>query len=312
MFFPARGRTLTFTAGTQTMAKRRWTVVFVPHGSEPSKIVEVSYAALKVVAGFGVLTVLLLLLVGGATVSRSVDISRATRLEAENARLNARLADLDGRLEALADTLDHLAQRDAQVRLLANLEPIDPQVRAAGIGGPGAGEPAGARPDVNAMLRRASLLAHSFRETADSLRSHGERLAAVPSILPTRGWLTSAFSRNRLHPVLQVRRAHEGIDVTAPKGTPIEAAGAGVVREAGTAAGFGLQVVIDHGYGIRTRYAHASRLLVRPGQRVKRGTPIALVGSTGLASGPHLHYEVHVNGRPVDPLHYVLPEAITD
>ena len=86
-----------------------------------------------------------------------------------------------------------------------------------------------------------------------------------------------------------------------------------MVRDAGWESGYGNTIVIDHGFGIVTKFAHASKILVREGQRVSRGQRIALVGNTGLATGPHLHYEVHVNGRPVDPLRYVLPEhVVTD
>ncbi|HEU5049128.1 MAG TPA: M23 family metallopeptidase [Gemmatimonadales bacterium] len=304
------------------MARRRWTVVLVPHDSEPSRIVEVSYSALKSVAAVAVLIAGLCLLFGYASLSRSVDLSRSSRLEAENQELAAQLGDLHGRLHHLSDTLAALADRDERIRLLANLEPIAPEVREAGIGGPAgttdqpkttlarrAGE---IRVDLNAMIRRANLLATSFNEAADSLVSHKARLAAMPSIMPTQGWLTSAFSRMRQHPILHTARPHEGIDVTAPAGTPIEAPAAGRVTSAGWQAGYGNVVTVDHGYGIVTRFAHASKLLVGRGQRVERGQNIALVGNTGLATGPHLHYEVHVNGRPVDPLRYVLPDVVTD
>ena len=130
--------------------------------------------------------------------------------------------------------------------------------------------------------------------------------------MPTSGWLTSAFSQMRAHPILHIDRPHEGIDVVAPAGTPIEAPPAGIVTSAGWSTGYGNTITIDHGFGLVTRYAHASRLLVRAGQRVKRGERIALVGNTGLATGPHLHYEVHVNGKPVDPLRYVLPDVVVD
>jgi murein DD-endopeptidase MepM/ murein hydrolase activator NlpD len=166
------------------------------------------------------------------------------------------------------------------------------------------------RVDLNALIRRANLLASSFEEAKDSLASHSQRLAATPSIMPTQGWLTSAFSSMREHPILHIARPHEGIDVTAPMGSPIEAPAAGVVTDAGWESGYGNTVTIDHGYGIVTKFAHASKLLVRTGQRVSRGQRIALVGNTGLATGPHLHYEVHVNGRPVDPLKYVLPDRV--
>src|SRR5258707_585163 len=92
----------------------------------------------------------------------------------------------------------------------------------------------------------------------------------------------------------------------------VEAAAAGVVTDVGWEDGYGNMLTIDHGYGLVTRFAHCSRIFVVRGTRVKRGQKIALVGSTGLATGPHLHYEVWVNGKPVDPLHYVLPDAIVD
>jgi murein DD-endopeptidase MepM/ murein hydrolase activator NlpD len=102
------------------------------------------------------------------------------------------------------------------------------------------------------------------------------------------------------------------LDVVAPVGTPILAPGAGVVLSAKRETGYGNTVVIDHGHGIVTRYAHASRLLVRAGQRLERGDRIALVGNSGLSTSPHLHYEVHVNGKPVNPMRYVLPSVVTD
>jgi murein DD-endopeptidase MepM/ murein hydrolase activator NlpD len=306
------------------MAKRRWTVVFVPHDAEPSRIMEVSYRVVKAAIGGGILAAGAALVFGYITVSRTVDLSQSARLAQENARLEQQLDELHGRLTTLTDTLSRISQRDARIRVLANLEPIDPQVQAAGIGGPMVSEIEGevgsamrrgseVRVDLNGLIRRANLLAASFKEAADSLSVHSSRLAATPSIMPTQGWLSSAFSSMRAHPILHVARPHEGIDVTAPMGTPIEAPAAGVVREAGWEAGYGNTIVIDHGFGTVTKFAHASKILVREGQRVSRGQRIALVGNTGLATGPHLHYEVHVNGRPVDPLRYVLPEhVVTD
>jgi murein DD-endopeptidase MepM/ murein hydrolase activator NlpD len=306
------------------MAKRRrWTVVFVPHGSEPSKIVEVSYGAIKLAFGGAALAVAVVLLVGYATMSRTADLSRTARLSQENARLAQEIGELHGRLSTLADTISSISRRDARIRVLANLEPIDPSVQAAGIGGPTLaprpampnGGPAlrrseEIRVDLNALIRRANLLASSFEEAKDSLASHSQRLAATPSIMPTQGWLTSAFSSMRDHPILHIARPHEGIDVTAPMGSPIEAPAAGTVTDAGWETGYGNTVTIDHGYGVVTKFAHCSKVLVRSGERVARGQRIALVGATGLATGPHLHYEVHVNGRPVDPLKYVLPDRV--
>jgi murein DD-endopeptidase MepM/ murein hydrolase activator NlpD len=286
-------------------------------------VLEVSQAALRAVLSLGVTGVALVLLIGYAAVSKGVDAARQRALVQENERLAGELGRIESRLSVLTDTLAALEQRETAIRLLANLEPLDPAVHGAGIGGPfpGAAEPDGAplenrarlaKVDIGALIRRANLLAWSFREAAESLEAHTARLEATPSIMPTQGWLSSAFSAMREHPVLHVARPHEGIDITAPAGTPIEAPAAGRITRAGWETGYGRMVVIDHGYGVVTKYAHASRLAVRVGQRVQRGQIIAYVGRTGLAVGPHLHYEVHVNGRPVNPLRYVLPAVIAD
>ncbi|HEV8612887.1 MAG TPA: M23 family metallopeptidase [Gemmatimonadales bacterium] len=306
------------------MSKRHWTIVVVPQGSSATKIIELSHTALKLIGSLAVATSLLILLLGYATVRRSLNLARADRLERENSLLAADLDQLHGRLSTLTETIAGLEQQDNKLRLLANLDPIDPQVYAAGIGGPRPadattiessellGRAGAVRVDLNALIRRAHLLTSSFREAGDSLALHSERLAATPSIMPTTGWLSSAFSRMRVHPILHEARPHEGIDVTAPMGAPIEAPANGSVVQTGWEPGYGNVVVIDHGYGVTTKFAHASRILVRVGDKVRRGELIAQVGNTGLSTGPHLHYEVHVNGRPVDPRRYILSGVVTD
>ncbi|MEP6472084.1 MAG: M23 family metallopeptidase [Gemmatimonadota bacterium] len=306
------------------MTDRRWRIVVVPPGTGVSRAVELSGRFLRVAGGIGAVLVLAALLLGYATVSHTVDIARATRVERENARLSEELGILHSRVTALSDTVQTLAVHDTRIRLLANLDPNDPSVQLAGIGGPRDVRQLtplttildrrsnDIRVDLDALIRRANLLASSFREAADSLSVHRDRIMATPSIMPTAGWLSSAFNSSRMHPILHINRPHEGIDVSAPMGSPIEAPADGTVISAGWVTGYGNTIEIDHGFGIVTRYAHASRLLVQRGDMVKRGQRVALVGNTGLATGPHLHYEVHVNGKPVDPLRYVLPDAIVD
>lgn len=309
------------------MNERRWRVVVVPPGSGTSKVFEVSQNLVKLALGVGLVLVLATILLSYTTLSRTLTIARHQGLLQENQVLARELGQMEGRIGLLQDTLGAIQQRSAKIRLLANLDPVDPQVAAAGIGGPSTtssataelrgagvlgGRAAEVKVDLNAMIRRANLLASSFSEAADSLELHTARLAATPSIMPTSGWLTSAFTQMRTHPILHIDRPHEGIDVVAPSGTPIEAPAAGVVVSAGWESGFGNVVTLNHGFGLITKYAHASRLLVRPGQRVRRGERIALVGNTGLATSSHLHYEVHVNGKPVDPLRYVLPNVVVD
>ena len=306
------------------MAERRWTLVVVPHGSGVSTRLQISTAVLKMIAGGAATLFVAALAFGYVTVSRKVDLTRAAQLERDNAVLAEELGRLQSQLTWVTDTINEIALRDSRYRVLADLDPIDPQVLQAGIGGPA--EPgyddalarAGVlgqratevRVDLNALIRRANLLASSFDEAMDSLASHNRRLAATPSIMPTQGWLSSRYKAMRMHPILHYPRPHKGIDITAPKGTPIQAPAGGVVTSTGWRSGFGNTVTINHGYGVVTKYGHASKILVKSGQRVKRGDRIALVGKTGLATAPHLHYEVHVNGRAVNPQRYVLPEGI--
>ncbi|MFH1830095.1 MAG: M23 family metallopeptidase [Pseudomonadota bacterium] len=127
--------------------------------------------------------------------------------------------------------------------------------------------------------------------------------ASLPSKWPARGWITSVFGSKRGWGGRS--RIHEGIDIAAPRGTPVVAPGDGIVTYTGYQGGYGKTIMIDHGYGISTRYAHCSMLYVDEGQRVKRGSLIASIGNTGRSTGPHLHYEVHVDGVPIDPMLYL-------
>jgi murein DD-endopeptidase MepM/ murein hydrolase activator NlpD len=252
----------------------------------------------------------------------------AQRLRSQNRALEAELARFDGRMQQLEGTLDQVAANDANFRSIAGLEIIDPEVLQAGVGGPGLGSPqasplwmvdsASAKAtfatayDLSALERRARLLSESLAEATDSVLAHRNLLESTPSILPTAGWLSSRFSQARMHPIHNRLLPHEGVDISAPTDTPIFAAARGRVIRAGWIVGYGLAVEIDHGYGFSTLYGHASKLIAQPGQEVLRGELIARVGSTGISTSSHLHYEVRVNGVPEDPTTYILPETITN
>ena len=132
-----------------------------------------------------------------------------------------------------------------------------------------------------------------------------EILARTPSIWPTNGWLTSKFGYRR-SPFTGQREFHKGLDISAPTGTPIYASAGGKVVKVERDHGYGKNIMVDHGNGVVTRYAHLSKYAVKKGEGVKRGQLIAYVGNTGRSTGPHLHYEVRVNGVPVNPLRYIL------
>lgn len=158
------------------------------------------------------------------------------------------------------------------------------------------------------LAKKLVVQSRSYDEVVEMAVNKEKRLAARPAIQPvsikelTR--FGSAFGF-RMHPILNVFRMHAGIDLTCPRGTNIFVTADGIVREAGyTSGGYGNRILVDHGYGYMTLYGHCEKLFVKVGDRVKRGDVIGLVGSTGLSTCPHLHYEVHVNGKPVNPINY--------
>ena len=164
-----------------------------------------------------------------------------------------------------------------------------------------------------ATRRTSRLMTPGLRSARRADRAADDRPSAVSlEGLPVIGRIASRFSRARRHPLLKVVRPHLGVDVAASRGTQITAPAAGRVSFVGRRFGFGLVVEIDHGNAVVTRYAHCGSALVSEGARVQRGVPIATVGTTGLSTGPHLHYEVLVRGRQVDPLRYRLPQSEPD
>jgi biotin carboxyl carrier protein len=161
------------------------------------------------------------------------------------------------------------------------------------------------RQDIAWLERHSREEERMLEELIEAAKDKSARWAATPSIWPVRGWVTSGFGP-RISPFTNQLAMHDGLDIGAAPNTPVQAPASGHVLSAGFDAKMGNMIVIDHGYGIETEYGHLAKILVRQGQRVKRGDVIALVGSTGLSTGPHLHYTVKVKGQPVNPHNYIL------
>ena len=161
--------------------------------------------------------------------------------------------------------------------------------------------------DLGILTNQIKMRQFSFQELDEYLKNQKSLLASTPSIWPTRGWVTSGFGY-RKSPFTGLPEKHEGLDIAARLGSEVRSTADGKVILAGRENGYGNMVEIDHGYGVLTRYGHNSKNLVKVGDKVKRGQVIALIGSTGRSTGPHVHYEVMVNGIPVSPRNYILEE----
>ena len=157
------------------------------------------------------------------------------------------------------------------------------------------------------LTTQAKIKTISLQELDHFFKNQKSFLQSTPSVWPTRGWVTSGFGY-RKSPFTGLREKHEGWDIGARSGSAVRATADGMVTVAGRERGYGKLIEIDHGYGVVTRYGHNSKNLIKVGSKVKRGQIVALVGNTGRSTGPHLHYEVLVNGVPANPKNYILED----
>jgi len=255
-------------------------------------------------------------------VARSGELWELEDLRSEAAQHRQQASMLSTGMEDLRKQLSTMRDINLRLRVMLGLDPPKPSSTGPGLGGK---EESNAAPALDVGGERAS-----FSEIATQLQQkiewlHHEALtqqehlqelnhiagerraqwAATPSIWPVRGWLSSRFG-HRISPFTGMDTMHGGVDISAPMHTPVIAPAAGTVTFAGTEAGLGNVVIVSHGYGLKTTYGHLSKDRVKAGQTVKRGDILGEVGSTGLSTGPHLHYEVEVHGRPVDPTKYII------
>jgi len=279
----------------------------------------VSKTALKLGAIFLLLILSLGTYLGISLYRAGSERIRFAGLQKENYRLKKELEVIKAELAALKDTLENLGQLSAALHTMVGLEAPPPEFKTMGVGGylekrDGSleGELDYIHLEIDKLLGLSKFERENFDQLQKRLLSSRRRLQHTPSIMPTTGYFTSGFGYRR-DPFTGRIKFHRGIDLSAPVGTPVIAPADGIVRKVGRDRGFGLYMVVDHGYGIQTYYAHLHKVAVRPGRRVKRGQIIAYVGNTGRSTGPHLHYEVRVNGRAVNPFKYIIPrEAYYD
>lgn len=289
------------------MTRKQHTIIVVPHARARFRQFQVSSRLLWSVAT-GVCLSLLLGVVFGVLWIGSVRKNReASTLRAENQDLRGRTKALNARLESLEKLLAGFEERTRRLAIVAGLSGVhDPGT--GGVGGLTA-LPVEATSHTEAALEEASrrglLLSSRLGDVEQRLSFQADQLALTPTLAPAAGVLTAGFGL-RSDPFTGQQEFHTGIDISSSTGGRIVAPASGTVVRVGWENGYGRLVEIAHGFGIRTVYAHLDTSRVIEGQRVRRGDLVGLIGSTGRSTGPHLHYEVLVGGKPVNPLDYVL------
>jgi len=223
------------------------------------------------------------------------------------------------KIEEMEKQISRLKDFDKRIRIIANLEKGQETAPFIGMGGP---SPSDLREklkgekdekglvqqmkiDVDRLQSEAASQEVSLSELEKVLQSKQEILAHTPSVWPVQGWVTSDFGF-RTNPFTGLTQMHEGIDISNRMGTIVVSPGNGFVSDIGNDWVHGKFLVISHGFGMTTRYSHLNKVLVKVGQKIKRGEKIAEVGTSGKTTGPHLHYEVRLNGIPVNPMRYIL------
>ena len=225
---------------------------------------------------------------------------------------------LSGKLQTMQEQMGELEKRDNEVyRSIFEANPLPDSARAmltekkkeiekvSGLSDDVLSR--GIAVQLNNISARIAYQLKSYMDISKLIDKKDEKLASIPAIQPVSNKqltrIASGFGM-RIHPIYGIAKMHNGLDFTAPQGTPIYATGDGTVTTAGASTGTGNHVIINHGYGYETVYMHMVRVKARDGQRVKRGEVIGWVGNTGASTGPHCHYEVHINGTPVDPVYF--------
>ncbi|MDO4180759.1 MAG: M23 family metallopeptidase [Bacteroidales bacterium] len=239
-------------------------------------------------------------------------------LRIENSRLLAQYNVLSHRLDEALSVMQDIQQRDDNLyRVVLQADPISDAIRQAGYGGTNRYEQLQDMANSELVINTTSKLdmldrqlyiqSKSFDEVVDLCKNHDEMLNCIPAIMPVSNKnlkQTASGYGTRIDPIYKTVKFHAGMDFSANIGTPVYATGNGTIVKAGWESGYGNLIKVDHGFGYVTWYAHLNKCKVRVGQKVLRGEVIGEVGNTGKSTGPHLHYEVHVKGKVVNPVNY--------
>lgn len=287
------------------MERKNYTVILVPHARAKFRKLQISNFQIWGLVLAVLLGTVLSGVVGWLYFRSPVDEDRLAGLRSENHQLREVNRGFEESLRDLQGKLDTYEERTRKLAIVAGLEEME--TTETGIGGPivlDRDDPEG----FDLLDAQVDHLSGQLDAIETKLDERYRWISSVPSIMPAQGLLTSGFG-TRLDPITGKRALHEGVDISARRGRPVVAPADGLVVRAGRLGYLGRAVYLTHGYGLTTRFGHLSKISVAPGEEVERGQVIGYVGSTGRSTGTHLHYEVHRDGRPVNPLAFILDRS---
>jgi len=282
---------------------RRFSVIVVPEGNSKVRRFRIQSGMVKFLFCCCIIAAGLLAVFSYGYFNNTLDRNELQRLRVTTSQQRQTIQHLVGDLDEIHQQMNSLEASEARVRQLADLEVVPEGIPVA-IGGLSDVDPGEAVDEIQRQINKLQVEIELRRQSQEDVRNllndQVSLSRATPQGWPTKGWLTSYFGM-RKSPFTGRRVMHEGLDIAANTGTLITATADGIVARVKYSPSYGKMLIIDHGYGYRTIFGHTSKVLVKAGQKIKRGDIIAKVGNTGQSTGSHLHYELRLNGVPIDP-----------
>jgi murein DD-endopeptidase MepM/ murein hydrolase activator NlpD len=293
------------------MTNEFFTVIVVPHAKARFRKIQVPLKLARLVLAGATAVVLV---IGGVLVHYTritAEVYELRRLRTENQVLTLKTREYEENAGKLQAKVAYLHSIVSKLGVMAGLDHALPDARVGGEGGVTSFETVAPSRAAKASLADMDLSVSALTDKSAKLeafyRDQSLLLSSTPSIWPVRGYLSATFG-NRLDPFTGRPDFHPGIDISTPIGTKVVAPADGIVLSCAVQGGYGNAIIIDHGYGVVSRYGHLEGFNVHPGQKVHRGDVIGFVGNTGRSTGPHLHYEVWVREQAQNPIHFILDE----
>lgn len=303
--------------------QKQYTIMVIPDISGKLRRFSISEKSVKILLSVFCLIIVTSVFLFYRHVQLSKEVIELESLRKETREQRLQIQQFVQKVKDFEQQMSRLERFDKKLRVITSLEGSGASAQKWGVGGfddresdistpilSGEGKKAIEKlnTDIDTLKNQAEMQEISFQELDEFFKGQESLLSSTPSIWPVRGWVTSGFGY-RVSPFTDRKEVHEGIDIATRMNMPVVSPADGVVVRAGRDTSYGNILEIDHGYGVVTRYGHNSRLMVNVGDKVKRGQVVAQVGNSGRSTGPHLHYEVVLNGVPVNPFRYILEEG---